>query len=158
MGFATIDYLVVILYMAAVTVFGIIISGRQRSTADYFLGGHRIPWWAVLFSVVATETSTLTFISIPAVAYGGNLVLIPKLTARIFGLKSMGAIFGGLSVADGIGFATGALLAGYIFDVTGSYHASFLMVAGGMFIAVILAFMLKEIPRSKQSGSATPRV
>ena len=76
MGFAAIDYLVVILYLGGVTVFGIILSGRQRSTSDYFLGGHRIPWWAVLFSVVATETSTLTFISIPAVAYGGNLAFL----------------------------------------------------------------------------------
>jgi len=84
-------------------------------------------------------------------AYGGNVVLIPKLAARIFGLKSMGAIFGGLSVADGLGFATGALLAGYIFDVTGSYHASFLMVAGGMLIAVILALTLKENPRPKRT-------
>jgi len=58
------------------TVFGLVVSGRQRSTADYFLGGHQIPWWAVMFSVVATETSTLTFISIPAVAYGGSLVFL----------------------------------------------------------------------------------
>lgn len=76
MGFTTIDYLVVLLYMLGVTVLGVVVSGRQRSTSDYFLGGHQIPWWAVLFSVVATETSTLTFISIPAVAYGGSLTFL----------------------------------------------------------------------------------
>ncbi|UCE40284.1 MAG: sodium:solute symporter [Candidatus Aminicenantes bacterium] len=85
MGFATLDYLVVFLYLAGVTVAGIMISGRQRSTADYFLGGHKIPWWAVLFSVVATETSTLTFISIPAVAYGGNLTFLQITLGYIIG-------------------------------------------------------------------------
>jgi SSS family transporter len=93
MGFATIDYLVVILYMAGVIVFGIIISGRQRSTADYFLGGHQIPWWAVLFSVVATETSTLTFISIPAVAYGGNLAFLQITFGYILGRTAVSLIF-----------------------------------------------------------------
>lgn len=93
MGFATIDYLVVILYLAGVTVFGIIISGRQRSTSDYFLGGHRIPWWAVLFSVVATETSTLTFISIPAVAYGGNLTFLQITFGYIIGRTAVSLVF-----------------------------------------------------------------
>ena len=76
MGFTTFDFVVILFYMLGVTVFGLLLSGRQRSTSDYFLGGHKIPWGAVLFSVVATETSTLTFISIPAVAYGGSLAFL----------------------------------------------------------------------------------
>lgn len=76
MGFSTIDYLVIVVYLLGVAFIGIRIAGKQESTSDYFLGGHDIPWWAVLFSVVATETSTLTFISIPAVAYGGNLTFL----------------------------------------------------------------------------------
>lgn len=67
------------------TVFGLTVSGRQRSTADYFLGGRQIPWWAVMFSVVATETSTLTFISIPAIAYGGSLVFLQITSGYILG-------------------------------------------------------------------------
>jgi SSS family transporter len=93
MGFATIDYLVVILYLGGVTVFGIILSGRQLSTSDYFLGGHSIPWWAVLFSVVATETSTLTFISIPAVAYGGNLAFLQITFGYILGRTIVSFLF-----------------------------------------------------------------
>ena len=85
MGFTIIDYMVVLLYMAGVTVFGLMLSGRQRSTADYFMGGHQMPWWAVLFSLVATETSTLTFISIPAVAYGGNLTFLQITFGYILG-------------------------------------------------------------------------
>jgi SSS family transporter len=85
MGFSSVDYLIIVLYLAGMTVFGLVISGRQRSTTDYFLGGHQIPWWAVLFSVVATETSTLTFISIPAVAYGGSLVFLQITFGYILG-------------------------------------------------------------------------
>jgi SSS family solute:Na+ symporter len=93
MGFSTLDYMVVILYLGGVTVFGILVAGRQRSTSDYFLGGHKIPWWAVLFSVVATETSTLTFISIPAVAYGGNLTFLQITFGYIVGRTVVAFLF-----------------------------------------------------------------
>ena len=93
MGFTVIDYLVVALYMAGVIVVGIKVSGRQRSTSDYFLGGHKIPWWAVLFSVVATETSTLTFISIPAVAYGGTLTFLQICFGYILGRTVVSLFF-----------------------------------------------------------------
>ncbi len=93
MGFSTIDYLVVVVYLMGMIVFGLIVSGRQRSTTDYFLGGHRIPWWAVLFSVVATETSTLTFISIPAVAYGGSLTFLQITFGYIVGRTIVSLLF-----------------------------------------------------------------
>ncbi len=93
MGFGTIDYLVVILYLLGVTTFGLLVSGRQRSAADYFLGGKRLPWWAVLFSVVATETSTLTFISIPAVAYGGDLTFLQITFGYILGRTVVSLVF-----------------------------------------------------------------
>lgn len=76
MGFSSLDYIVIAVYLIGAAFTGIKIAGRQSSTTDYFMGDKEIPWWAVLFSVVATETSTLTFISIPAVAYGGNLTFL----------------------------------------------------------------------------------
>lgn len=85
MGFTLIDALVVILYLVVVAVFGIWSAGTQKTTTDYFLGGRSMPWWAILFSVVATETSTLTFISIPAVAYGGNLTFLQLTFGYIIG-------------------------------------------------------------------------
>jgi len=85
MGFAALDYAIIVFYLAGVTLFGLLLSGKQKSTSDYFLGGRRIPWWAVLFSVVATETSTLTFISIPAVAYGGTLTFLQITFGYILG-------------------------------------------------------------------------
>ncbi len=70
------DYAVIAIYLIGVAVFGIVAGGRQQSTTDYFLGGRDLPWWAVCFSVVATETSTLTVIGVPAVAYGGTLTFL----------------------------------------------------------------------------------
>ncbi len=93
MGFAVIDYVIVALYLLGVSFFGIMVSGKQRSPEDYFLGGHKIPWWAVLFSVVATETSTLTFISIPAVAYTGNLTFLQIAMGYILGRIAVSLLF-----------------------------------------------------------------
>lgn len=85
MGFTYIDGLVIVCYLVLVAVFGIWSAGTQKTTTDYFLGGRSMPWWAILFSVVATETSTLTFISIPAVAYGGSLTFLQLTFGYILG-------------------------------------------------------------------------
>jgi solute:Na+ symporter, SSS family len=85
MGFTLLDGIVIIVYLVAVAIFGIWSAGTQTSSTDYFLGGRNMPWWAILFSVVATETSTLTFISIPAVAYGSNLTFLQLTFGYILG-------------------------------------------------------------------------
>ena len=81
----TLDYLVIAAYLAAVTYFGIRIAGRQTSTDDYFLGSRDLPWWVVCFSIVATETSTLTIIGLPAVAYGGTLTFLQLTIGYLLG-------------------------------------------------------------------------
>lgn len=68
-----IDYIIIVVYLIGIAVIGIISGGKQKSVKDYFLGSKVIPWWAVCFSIVAAETSTLTFISIPGLAYLTNL-------------------------------------------------------------------------------------
>ena len=73
MNFTYLDTIIIIVYIAGVTFFGIKIAGKQSSSNDYFLGGKKIPWLAVCFAIVAAETSTLTFISIPGLAYMTNL-------------------------------------------------------------------------------------
>lgn len=85
MGLTTTDYIVIGVYLLGMAALGLRTSGKQRNTDDYFLGGEGLPWWAVLFSIVATETSTLTFISIPAVAYGGNLTFLQITFGYIIG-------------------------------------------------------------------------
>ncbi|MFQ5638824.1 MAG: sodium:solute symporter [bacterium] len=76
MGFSTIDITIVVVYMLASAGVGAWIGRHQKNTTDYFLGGRQIPWIAVTFSIVATETSVLTFISIPAISYQGDMTFI----------------------------------------------------------------------------------
>jgi Na+/proline symporter len=66
-----VDLAVIAAYLLAIAVIGLVLSVRQRSATDWFTGERTLPWWAVMFSIVATETSTLTVISVPGVAYGG---------------------------------------------------------------------------------------
>src|SRR5437868_9948198 len=70
------DWLVVVVYLTGIIWLGSWIGKGQRSTRDYFLGSKSIPWWGVGLSIVATETSALTFIGVPALAYGTNLAFI----------------------------------------------------------------------------------
>lgn len=72
-GFTTLDFLVLVIYMVSTTVLGMWLGRGQKSARDYFVADRNIPWWAILFSVVATETSALTFISIPGLAYATDL-------------------------------------------------------------------------------------
>jgi len=70
---STFDYLIILSYLIGVALIGIFSGGKQKSIKDYFQGSKSVPWWAVCFSIVAAETSTLTFISIPGLAYVANL-------------------------------------------------------------------------------------
>jgi len=72
MDLDTLDSVVIAVYLLGISVFGILSGGRQKSVRDYFLSEKAVPWWAVCFAVVATETSALTFLSIPGLAYISN--------------------------------------------------------------------------------------
>lgn len=76
MTFSLIDVAIIVVYMLASAGIGSWIGRKQKDTTDYFLGGRQIPWLAVTFSIVATETSVLTFISVPAVSYLGNMTFL----------------------------------------------------------------------------------
>lgn len=89
----SLDYVVLLAYLIGVAAFGILAAGKQTSTRDYFLGGRNLPWWAVCFSVVATETSTLTVIGIPAVAYGGSLTFLQLTFGYLIGRVIVAAVF-----------------------------------------------------------------
>jgi len=70
---AAIDYIIIVAYLAAIAIFGKFKGGKQKTVKDYFLGSKQLSWWVISFSIVAAETSTLTFISIPGLAYLTNL-------------------------------------------------------------------------------------
>jgi SSS family transporter len=84
-GFTWLDAFVLLAYLAGTTSLGLYLGRRQRDAKDYFVADRAIPWWAVLFSVVASETSALTFISIPGLAYIGNLGFLQIVAGYIIG-------------------------------------------------------------------------
>jgi len=83
--FHPLDAAVVVLYLAGTTALGIRLGRSQRDARDYFIADHAIPWWAVLVSVVATETSAVTFISIPGLAYLGDFTFLQVAAGYILG-------------------------------------------------------------------------
>ena len=81
------DLTVIAIYLIAITWFGARFRTRQRGLKDYFLGGRTAPWWAISLSIVSAETSTLTVIGTPPLAYAGNFeflqLIFGYLLARI---------------------------------------------------------------------------
>ena len=80
-----IDVVVMAAYFAAVLAVGAYFARSQRDATDYFLGRHSLPWWAVMLSIVATETSALTVISIPAVSARGDLTFLQLTLGYLIG-------------------------------------------------------------------------
>ena len=87
------DYAVIAAYLAAITAFGSWFARYQHTTRDYFLSGHSVPWWAVCCTVVATETSTLTFIGIPATAYASNMAFLQLALGYVIGRILVSVLF-----------------------------------------------------------------
>ena len=86
------DVAVIAAYCAAVVVFGLVLSGRQRDASDYFLGHRGLPWWAIMLSIVATETSALTVISIPGIAARGDLTFLQLALGYLVGRIGVAAL------------------------------------------------------------------
>src|SRR5690242_17247456 len=88
------DLTIVIAYLLGVTALGMRFRRKQQgagaedttaASREYFLGGRTAPWWALAFSIVATETSTLTIIGTPAISYAGNLAFIQLVFGYLIG-------------------------------------------------------------------------
>jgi SSS family transporter len=84
-GFTLFDAIVIVAYLVGTTWLGVWLGRDQKSAKDYFVANKAIPWWAILFSVVATETSALTFISIPGLAYTTDLSFLQLAIGYLFG-------------------------------------------------------------------------
>ena len=85
MSLDKLDLAIIALYLVGITLFGLRFRKRQRSLRDYFLAGRDIPWWAIALSIVAAETSTLTIISIPGLAYDTNLTFLQVVMGYVVG-------------------------------------------------------------------------
>jgi SSS family transporter len=79
------DLAIIALYLAGITLFGLRFRKKQRTLRDYFLADRNIPWWAIALSIVAAETSTLTIISIPGLAYDTNLTFLQVVLGYVVG-------------------------------------------------------------------------
>jgi SSS family transporter len=101
MGFSTIDYIVLLVYLAGITAFGMRFRKAQRSVKDYFVGARNTSWIIICLSIVATETSTLTLIGVPALAYaayarpeqGGTLTYLQVLVGYVVGRFVIARLF-----------------------------------------------------------------
>jgi len=85
MGLNRLDFAIIALYLTGITLFGLRFRKKQRTLRDYFLAGRDIPWWAIALSIVAAETSTLTIISIPGLAYDTNLTFLQVIMGYVVG-------------------------------------------------------------------------
>ena len=85
MGLNGRDLAVILAYLLGVTAFGLRFRKRQRTLKDYFLADRQIPWWAISLSIVAAETSTLTIISVPGLAYETNFAFLQLVLGYLVG-------------------------------------------------------------------------
>lgn len=88
-----VDYIIIFLFLAGIAIFGSISGGKQKTVNDYFLGNKEVSWWAVCFAIVAAETSTLTFISIPGLAYLTNLNFLQVTFGYLIGRIIVAGLF-----------------------------------------------------------------
>src|SRR5215510_10654997 len=89
------DLIIIFGYLVGIVLFGSWFAKRQQTTSDYFLGDRSVPWWAVAFSIVATETSTRTFISVPGIAFarGGNFQFLQLVFGYLAGRIVISLLF-----------------------------------------------------------------
>src|SRR5918999_3287655 len=89
------DLVIIFGYLLGITLFGVWFSRKQETTRDYFLGDRTVPWWAIAASIVATETSTITFISVPGIAYaaGGNFQFLQLVFGYLLGRIVISLLF-----------------------------------------------------------------
>jgi len=142
------DAAVLTAYLTGIVLFGAWFSRSQRTIQDYFVSAHALPWWAVMGSIVATETSTVTFISVPGFAYGADFTFLQLVAGYMIGrvvvvLLFVPAYFRGelLTVYELLGrrFGPGVKrLASGIFLATRSLADGFRLFATGLVLAALL--------------------
>src|SRR2546429_5397549 len=77
------DWLVIVAYLLGIIGLGVRFGKDQHNTRDYFLGSKNIPWWGIGLSIVAAETSALTIIGVPGIAYGGNIAFVQMIVGYV---------------------------------------------------------------------------
>jgi SSS family solute:Na+ symporter len=145
------DLLVIAAYIAGTVAFGAWVARRQVDVREYFVSGHTVPWWAVMGSIVATETSTVTFISVPGLAFAGNYTFLQLVVGYLVGrvvvsVVFIPAYFRGelLTVYQLLGDRFGTPLkrmASGLFLITRSLSDGFRLFATGLVLAALFGAM-----------------
>jgi solute:Na+ symporter, SSS family len=154
------DLAILVAYLSGIVLFGAWFSRTQRTIHDYFVSGKRLPWWAITGSIVATETSTVTFISIPGLAYATNFTFLQLVMGYLIGrlavtLLFLPAYFRGelLTVYQLLGQRFGTAvkrLAASLFLITRSLADGFRLFATGL----VLAALLRAMPGTDEQALA----
>src|SRR4051794_11986102 len=92
---SVIDLIIIVAYLVAVVGAGAWFGRKQKTTSQYFLAGQHVPWWAISASIVATETSTITFISVPGIAFarGGDFTFLQLVLGYLAGRIAISILF-----------------------------------------------------------------
>ena len=93
MGLNSLDLAIIAAYIAGVTLFGLRFRRGEQTVKSYFLADNAIPWWAISLSIVAAETSTLTVISVPGLAYDGNFGFLQLVFGYVIGRVLVSVLF-----------------------------------------------------------------
>src|SRR2546430_17512533 len=83
------DWLIIAVYLLGIIGLGIWFGKDQHNTRDYFLGSKNITWWGIGLSIVAAETSALTIICVPGIAYGGNIAFVPMIVRYVIARSTL---------------------------------------------------------------------
>ncbi len=147
----TLDLTILVAYLVGTVLFGAWFSRSQKNVKDYFVAGERVPWWAIMGSIVATETSTVTFISVPGFAYNANFTFMQLVIGYMIGRIVVTALFVPmyfrgelLTVYQLLGqrFCSGVRrLASLLFLTTRSLADGFRLFATGLVLAALLLAM-----------------
>lgn len=87
------DLAIIAAYLVSITWFGARFKEKQASLKDYFLGGRNAPWWAIAFSIVSAETSTLTVIGTPALSFAANFQFLQLILGYLLGRILISVLF-----------------------------------------------------------------
>ncbi|NTU52154.1 MAG: sodium:solute symporter [Chlorobiaceae bacterium] len=147
-----IDLAIVMMFLAGNTLFGLWHGKSNKSTGDYFLGGHKLPWIASMLSIVASETSVLTFVSVPGLAYRGDWTFLQLAMGYIVGrilvsfvLLPMYFRHGVSSIYEVIGIRFGPEMhkvAAVVFLITRTLGDAIRFLAAGVVVQVVTGWPL----------------
>jgi solute:Na+ symporter, SSS family len=163
------DLIILAIYLIGTMLFGVYFSRSQKDVKTYFVGSQRVPWWAIMASIVSTETSSVTFISVPGFAFTGNFTFLQLVMGYLIGRSVISLFFVPqyfrgelLTVYQLLGQRFGPKvrrLASSLFLITRSLADGFrLYLTGLVLAAVLLALPGTEDTARSLFPSLTPAV